>query len=129
MQYNFKRFKIKYHPDDSINRKEELNAALKVNIFITEFFSFVSILNKYMFFCSYPQRRLEVFKELLANGKIDSVCVDADNPDPLVHLLDSVVIKLEGGTDFDLAVLNPKEMIKSKQEPASEKKESDNKTE
>ncbi|VVC25274.1 Arsenite-resistance protein 2,Protein of unknown function DUF3546 [Cinara cedri] len=96
-------FKIKYHPDDSIKRKEELNAALR--------------------------KRLEVFKEFLANGKIDFVCVDADNPDPLVHLLDSVVIKLEGGTDFDLAVLNPKEMIKSQQEALFEKKESNKKIE
>lgn len=30
--YNFKRFKIKYHPDDSIKRKEEQTIALKVNI-------------------------------------------------------------------------------------------------
>lgn len=70
---------------------------------------------------------------------VDSICVDADNPDPLVHLLDSVVIKLEGGSDFDLTVLNPEEKLKIKQEPESkvktevlrtEKKElSDQKTE
>lgn len=28
----FKRFKIKYHPDDSIKRKEEQTIALKVRI-------------------------------------------------------------------------------------------------
>ncbi|XP_027848833.2 serrate RNA effector molecule homolog isoform X2 [Aphis gossypii] len=94
-------FKIKYHPDDSIKRKEEQTIALK--------------------------KRLEVFKEFLANGKIDSVCVDADNPEPLVHLLDSIVIKLEGGTDFDLTVLNPKETLKTKQESEPEKKEIDKK--
>lgn len=33
MKNNFKRFKIKYHPDDSIKRKEELNVALRVSIF------------------------------------------------------------------------------------------------
>lgn len=70
-----------------------------------------------------------MFKEFLANHKIDSVCVDADNPDPLVYLLDSVVIKLEGGTDFDLKVLNPEEPLKAKFESASEKKESDKKPE
>lgn len=70
-----------------------------------------------------------MFKEFLTNNKIDSVSVDADNPDPLVFLLDSVVIKLEGGTDFDLTVLNPEESIKSKQEPPSEKKEAEKKTE
>lgn len=55
--------------------------------------------------------------------------MDADNPDPLVHLLDSVVIKLEGGTDFDLTVLNPEEKIKAKQELDSGKRDSDKKTE
>lgn len=54
--------------------------------------------------------------------------MDADNPDPLVHLLDSVVIKLEGGSDFDLTVLKPEEMLKPMQTPASEKKESVKKT-
>lgn len=90
-------FKIKYHPDDSVKRKEEQTIALK--------------------------KRLEVFKEFLANGKVDNVCVDADNPDPLIHLLDSVVIKLEGGTDYDLTVLKPEETLKPKQQPESEKKE------
>lgn len=55
--------------------------------------------------------------------------MDADNPDPLVHLLDSVVIKLEGGTDFDLTVLNPEETLKTKPEPEAEKKESIKKNE
>jgi hypothetical protein len=50
--------------------------------------------------------------------------VDAENTEPLVHLLDSVVIKLEGGTDFDLTVLDPVEPLKAKNEPVSEKKES-----
>lgn len=75
------------------------------------------------------QKRLEVFKEFLDRGKIDNVCVDADNPDPLVYLLDSIVIKLEGGSDFDLTVLKPEEITKTKQEPTTEKKETDIKTE
>jgi len=74
------------------------------------------------------QKRLEVFKEFLDRGKIDNVCVDADNPDPLIYLLDSVVIKLEGGTDFDLTVLKPEVTIKIKQEPTTEKKEIDKKS-
>lgn len=55
--------------------------------------------------------------------------MDADNPDPLVHLLDSIVIKLEGGTDFDLTVLNPEKMLKVKEEPETNKKEIDKKKE
>jgi len=54
--------------------------------------------------------------------------VDAENPDPLVHLLDSVIIKLEGGTDFDLMVLNPTEESKIQQKPEQEKKETNKKT-
>lgn len=55
--------------------------------------------------------------------------MDADNPDPLVYLLDSIVIKLEGGTDFDLMVLNPEETTKNKQEPVIKSKEIDKKSE
>ncbi|XP_050422742.1 serrate RNA effector molecule homolog isoform X2 [Adelges cooleyi] len=89
-------FKIKYHPDDSVKRKEEQTIAIK--------------------------KRLEVFKEFLAKNKIDGIVVDADNPDPLVLLLDSVVIKLEGGTDFDLTVLDPVAPPKPKLESDSSKK-------
>lgn len=53
--------------------------------------------------------------------------MDADNTEPLVHLLDSVVIKLEGGTDFDLTVLDPVEKLKAKHEPVPEKKDSNKK--
>ncbi|XP_050541392.1 serrate RNA effector molecule homolog isoform X2 [Daktulosphaira vitifoliae] len=83
-------FKIKYHPDDSVKRKEEQNIAIK--------------------------KRLDVFKEFLSKSKIDGIVIDADNPDPLVHLLDSIVIKLEGGTDFDLTVLDPVKLQKTKEE-------------
>lgn len=60
----------------------------------------------------------------MEQGKIDNVCVDAENTDPLVRLLDSVVIKLEGGSDFDLTVLDPEETKKIKQQPEPVKKES-----
>lgn len=45
----------------------------------------------------------------MANDRTDSVSVDAENQGPVICLLDSVVIKLEGDTDFDLTVLNPTE--------------------
>jgi len=63
----------------------------------------------------------------LANGKIDSVSVDTNNRDPLVHLLDSVIIKLQGGTGFDLTVFNPTETSKTQQNPELEKKETNKK--
>lgn len=45
---------------------------------------------------------------------MESISVDADQSDQLLKLLDSVVIKLEGGTDLDLQVLDqvPEEDVK-----------------
>ena len=37
---------------------------------------------------------------------MEGITVDADQSDQLLKLLDSVVIKLEGGSDFDLQVLD-----------------------
>lgn len=51
---------------------------------------------------------MEIFLELLKLGDIDKVSVDADQADSLLHLLDAVVIKLEGGTEEDLQILNVK---------------------
>lgn len=46
--------------------------------------------------------------ELLENDNIEKVSVDIDQTDVLLHLLDSVVIKLEGGTEEDLKILDVK---------------------
>ena len=73
-------FKQKYHPDDSVKRKEELRDFLK--------------------------KRVEVFQAFLDNGKVKELNLDCEKQDGLIRLLDSVVIKLEGGTDFDLTVLD-----------------------
>jgi len=67
---------------------------------------------------------VEVFLEMLGSGEIDKVSVDADQADVLLHLLDAVVIKLEGGTEEDLQVLNvkplkpiiAKDMLKEKED-------------
>lgn len=45
---------------------------------------------------------------MLGSGEIDKVSVDADQADTLLRLLDAVVIKLEGGTEEDLQVLDVK---------------------
>lgn len=47
---------------------------------------------------------------MLEAEEIDKVSVDADQADALLHLLDAVVIKLEGGTDEDLQVLDVKQI-------------------
>lgn len=48
---------------------------------------------------------MEVFLDLLNSGKIDNVSVDCSRTNDLLKLLDTVVVKLEGGTEEDLAVL------------------------
>lgn len=45
---------------------------------------------------------------MLKLSEIDKVSVDADQADALLRLLDAVVIKLEGGTEEDLQVLDIK---------------------
>merc|ERR1712203_960118 len=70
---------LKYHPEDSAKRKEEQKTALN--------------------------SRVEVFNKFLKQEKFDKVTVDNDQSDSIVKLLDSVVILLEGGNDFDLQVL------------------------
>ncbi|XP_032293092.1 serrate RNA effector molecule homolog isoform X2 [Drosophila virilis] len=75
-------FKNKYHPEDSVRRSEEQRGFLK--------------------------RRTDVFLELLENGTIGSVKVDSSQADSLVRVLDTCVIKLEGGTDEDLKILDEK---------------------
>lgn len=52
------------------------------------------------------QNRLNVFLELLEQGELDKVSVDVDKSDKLIRLLDTVVIKLEGGTEEDLKALD-----------------------
>lgn len=51
------------------------------------------------------QNRVDVFLSLLKGGKIDAVTVDCAKTNELLKLLDTVVIKLEGGSDEDLAQL------------------------
>lgn len=44
----------------------------------------------------------------MGEGYLDQVTIDADQSEKLVKLLDTVVIKLEGGSEVDLQVLeNP----------------------
>ncbi|XP_045463642.1 serrate RNA effector molecule homolog isoform X2 [Harmonia axyridis] len=72
-------FRLKYHPEDSVKRKEEQMAALK--------------------------KRVEVFLDLYNSGKLEGITVDCCKTNQLLQLMDTVVIKLEGGTDEDLATL------------------------
>lgn len=68
----------------------------------------------------FGQRRTDVFSDVLNVGLVTSVNVDTNQSDKLLRLLDTVVIKLEGGTDEDLKVLDEKQNIEHKPEPAKE---------
>jgi len=73
-------FKQKYHPEDSAKRKTELKDML--------------------------MKRVDVFQNFMDQGMFKELTLDGDKQDSLIKVLDSVVIKLEGGTDFDLTVLD-----------------------
>lgn len=60
-----------------------------------------------------------MFSEVLNSGLVTSVNVDTNQADKLLRLLDTVVIKLEGGTDEDLKVLDEKPIV-NKPEPPKE---------
>lgn len=72
---------------------------------------------------------MEVFLEMLKFNEIDKVSIDADQADVLLRLLDAVVIKLEGGTEEDLQILNvkPSKLMITK-DIAKEKEEAKNKS-
>ncbi|KAJ8008647.1 hypothetical protein DPEC_G00107040 [Dallia pectoralis] len=72
-------FRSKYHPDEVGLRKVESKAALK--------------------------SRLDVFLFLLDNGWLDCLSLDMEHAPSIVKLMDAAVIKMEGGTDHDLLVL------------------------
>ncbi|XP_074479775.1 serrate RNA effector molecule homolog isoform X2 [Sebastes fasciatus] len=72
-------FRSKYHPDDITARKAESLAALKT--------------------------RLGVFLFLLDNNWLDNMSLDMEHAPAIIKLLDAAVIKMEGGTDLDLQVL------------------------
>lgn len=71
-------FKSKYHPDLSTKRKEEHLAHIK--------------------------RRVELFMAMLE--QVEKVVLDGDNASSILRLLDSVVIRLENGSDHDLEALD-----------------------
>jgi len=52
------------------------------------------------------QNRVKVFMEFLEQNRLEKVSVDADQSEQLIRLLDAVVIRLEGGTDYDLLALD-----------------------
>nr|XP_058954970.1 serrate RNA effector molecule homolog B-like isoform X2 [Pocillopora verrucosa] len=73
-------FRMKYHPKEMALKQKEYKKSM--------------------------QRRLSVFLNLLKSGRADDISLDIDNSEAIIKLLDAVVIKLEGGLDSDLVVLD-----------------------
>ncbi|GAB1598058.1 serrate RNA effector molecule homolog isoform X3 [Argonauta hians] len=82
-------FKYKYHPEECSKREEEQQLALR--------------------------RRMDIFLELLAQKRVDACSVDVDKSEELIKLLDAAVIKLEGGDDTDLKVLDEPELAEKEE--------------
>uniref|UniRef100_A0A674E4F6 Serrate RNA effector molecule homolog (Arabidopsis) n=1 Tax=Salmo trutta TaxID=8032 RepID=A0A674E4F6_SALTR len=72
-------FRSKYHPDEAGRRKAESHSAL--------------------------QNRLNVYMFLVENGWFDTVSLDIEKAQAIMKVLDAAVIKMEGGTDYDLRIL------------------------
>ncbi|KAM3723165.1 Serrate RNA effector molecule [Dirofilaria immitis] len=72
-------FRLKYHPEDSGRRKTEQ----RENVL----------------------RRLEIFQNLHDEGFIDKLQIDYDFAPEIIRIMDTLVIKLEGGTEDDVAAL------------------------
>lgn len=75
-----RRFRSKYHPDEASRLKAEAQSGL----------------------CN----RLNVFMFLLENGWFDNVSLDIEQTPAIIKVLDAAVIKMEGGTDHDLRILD-----------------------
>ena len=69
---------MKYHPEDSVKRQDELKTDLL--------------------------KRVDVFKKFWDLKKFQAVSLDGDRQDDILNILDSTVILLEGGNDNDLKV-------------------------
>eukprot|EP00794_Sanderia_malayensis_P011789 gene11789-13009_t len=80
---------------------------------------------------NFVRKRLKVFLDLLEMGYMENLSLDGSNTDAIVKLLDAVAIKLEGGTDEDLAALDDaktgKESSKSRQTDSGQRHREDDK--
>uniref|UniRef100_A0A3Q1CX79 Arsenite-resistance protein 2 n=1 Tax=Amphiprion ocellaris TaxID=80972 RepID=A0A3Q1CX79_AMPOC len=87
-------FRSKYHPDEASRLKAEAQSALN--------------------------NRLNVFMFLLENGWFDNVSLDIEQTPAIIKVLDAAVIKMEGGTDHDLRILDlPSEEEEEREKSAS----------
>uniref|UniRef100_A0A183CU00 DUF3546 domain-containing protein n=1 Tax=Globodera pallida TaxID=36090 RepID=A0A183CU00_GLOPA len=69
-------FRFKYHPEDGRSAREEQRSDIR--------------------------KRLLVFNDFLDNGIFDNIQLDIAHSDPIIRLMDAVIVKLEGGTNADI---------------------------
>ncbi|KAM6911188.1 serrate RNA effector molecule homolog isoform 3-T3 [Lycodopsis pacificus] len=94
INWQSKRFRSKYHPDEASRLKAEAQSAL--------------------------HNRLNVFTFLMENSWFDNVSLDIEQTPVIIKVLDAAVIKMEGGTDHDLRILDlPSEEEEEREKSAS----------
>ncbi|XP_014117735.1 PREDICTED: serrate RNA effector molecule homolog [Pseudopodoces humilis] len=90
-------FRSKYHPDEAGKRQQEAQAALR--------------------------NRLGVFLYLWEHGWFDNLLLDIDRAPQIIKTLDAAVIKMEGGTEHDLRILEQEEEEERTEKAEGPKKE------
>ncbi|XP_033024917.1 serrate RNA effector molecule homolog [Lacerta agilis] len=90
-------FRSKYHPDEAGRRKQESHNAL--------------------------QNRLNVFLYLMDNGWFENLQLEIDKANAIIKVLDAAVIKMEGGTEHDLKILDQEEEEERQEKAEPGKKE------
>nr|XP_060635791.1 serrate RNA effector molecule homolog isoform X1 [Anolis sagrei ordinatus] len=90
-------FRSKYHPDEAGRRKQESHSGL--------------------------QNRLSVFLYLMDNGWFEGLQLDIDKATAIIKVLDAAVIKMEGGTENDLKILEQEEEEERQEKAELAKKE------
>ncbi|KAH0626042.1 hypothetical protein JD844_000745 [Phrynosoma platyrhinos] len=90
-------FRSKYHPDEAGRRKQDSHNAL--------------------------QNRLNVFLYLMDNGWFEGLQLDIDKATAIIKVLDAAVIKMEGGTENDLKILDQEEEEERQEKAELGKKE------
>ncbi|XP_060912471.1 serrate RNA effector molecule homolog isoform X3 [Labrus mixtus] len=94
INWQSERFRSKYHPDEASRLKAEAQSAL--------------------------HNRLNVFMFLIENSWFDNVSLDIEQTPAIIKVLDAAVIKMEGGTDHDLRILDlPAEEEEEREKSAS----------
>nr|XP_033780452.1 serrate RNA effector molecule homolog isoform X8 [Geotrypetes seraphini] len=90
-------FRSRYHPDEVGKRKQEVHSALR--------------------------NRLGVYMYLMDNNWFDTLTLDIEKANAIVKLFDAAVIKMEGGTEHDMKILDMEEEEEKQEKAEAGKKE------